>query len=112
MTTDAQREAVTTALAENCVGEPGSDMHSWRCSHPDVYGPCDCLAGTVTDVINAVRPLIEADLRERLAAAIEAEDAIATLASFIGRVENDTPGLHDIASAVALWHARIVRERP
>ncbi len=71
MSDDAIREAVIAALAENCIGEPGSDMHSWRCAYPDRYGPCDCLAETVTDVIAAVRPLIEADLRQRLTTAIE-----------------------------------------
>lgn len=46
-------KAVTLALVENGVGQ-GSSVHGWRCDYPDLYGACDCLAETVTDVVDAV----------------------------------------------------------
>lgn len=27
-----------------------SSIHSWRCEHPDRYGPCDCFAELVADL--------------------------------------------------------------
>lgn len=27
-----------------------SDIHSWRCSHPDIYGRCDCFQELAEDL--------------------------------------------------------------
>lgn len=37
-----RRSRLRRVLIENGL-EPGSGLHSWRCEHPDVYGPCSCL---------------------------------------------------------------------
>ena len=60
-------EAGAKALSDE-GGLPGSSIHSWRCEYPDRYGPCDCVAQTVVEIIAAVEPLI----REQIAAEIEA----------------------------------------
>lgn len=52
--------------AEQC-----SSIHSWRCDYPDRYGPCNCMRETAEDVLAAVRPLIEADVRKQVARDIE-----------------------------------------
>ena len=31
-----------------------SDIHSWRCSHPDIYGPCSCFREVIEDVEAAI----------------------------------------------------------
>lgn len=36
-------EVIASGLAEEGAGQ-GSSLHSWRCEHPDVYGPCTCVA--------------------------------------------------------------------
>lgn len=41
---------VKSILRENGVGDPGSALHSWRCSHPDRYGPCDCFQELADDL--------------------------------------------------------------
>lgn len=44
--------------------EPGkydSDIHSWRCSHPDIYGPCSCFQELVADLRAEVRAWLESD---------------------------------------------------
>lgn len=33
----------------------GGDPHSWRCSHPDRYGPCVCVDEIAADLIEALR---------------------------------------------------------
>lgn len=48
-------KAVSLTLIANGVGPVGPDsMHSWRCEYPDRYGPCECFAETVTDIVDAV----------------------------------------------------------
>lgn len=46
----ATREAVTTLLAEHGL-EGNYDIHSWRCQHPDRYGPCDCVSELVDNLM-------------------------------------------------------------
>lgn len=33
-----------------------SSIHSWRCAHPDRYGPCDCFAELVSDLAKLTCP--------------------------------------------------------
>lgn len=33
-----------------------SNIHSWRCEHPDRYGPCSCFQELVDDLLRAVDP--------------------------------------------------------
>lgn len=40
-------------------GEPGCSMHSWRCEHPDRYGPCTCLEDVSTQLLAALRAHLE-----------------------------------------------------
>jgi hypothetical protein len=35
-------------------GGPGNSLHSWRCEHPDIYGPCGCVAETPRILWDAV----------------------------------------------------------
>lgn len=35
-------------------GSPGSSLHSWRCEHPEQYGPCGCVAETAHDIVVAL----------------------------------------------------------
>lgn len=34
-----------------------SSIHSWRCEHPDRYGPCDCFAELVADLTRVIPPV-------------------------------------------------------
>ena len=43
-------ERIERVLRENDVGEVGGYLHSWRCSYPEQYGPCACLAELVADL--------------------------------------------------------------
>lgn len=72
--TAAEREAALTALRENGLSD-GNDgnPHSWRCGHPDRYGPCECATETGDDILTALAPFV-AD-RERQAAARALRDA-------------------------------------
>jgi hypothetical protein len=33
-----------------------SSIHSWRCEHPDRYGPCSCFADLVADLTRVIPP--------------------------------------------------------
>lgn len=50
---------VERVLRENGLtdkpGEFDSDIHSWRCSHPDIYGPCECFQELRDDISAAIR---------------------------------------------------------
>lgn len=55
MSVEEIAKAVSLALMENGIGPLAPDgMHGWRCEWPNVYGPCECFAETVTDVVDAV----------------------------------------------------------
>lgn len=51
--------AVERVLRANGLSEqPGqydSDIHSWRCSYPEMYGPCSCFQ-ELRDELAALRP--------------------------------------------------------
>jgi hypothetical protein len=32
-----------------------SDIHSWRCSHPEIYGRCTCFNDLINDIVEAVK---------------------------------------------------------
>jgi hypothetical protein len=54
-------------------GQPGSGLHSWRCEHPDRYGPCTCVAEVASDVVAAVEPIIHATVAEEIAQECESD---------------------------------------
>lgn len=44
-----QREDLLHLLREEGVDE----LHSWRCNHPGIYGPCTCLADLADAILAA-----------------------------------------------------------
>ena len=36
-------------------GEFDSSIHSWRCEHPETYGPCDCFQELVRELAEVER---------------------------------------------------------
>jgi len=62
-------EAAAAELLASGAGA-GSSIHGWRCEYPDRYGECDCVQETARDIVTAVRPLIEAEVRAQVAAEI------------------------------------------
>jgi hypothetical protein len=32
-------------------GQYDSNIHSWRCEYPDIYGPCSCLQNLIADIV-------------------------------------------------------------
>ena len=65
---DAIEAALRGAGLTDKPGEFDSTIHSWRCEHPETYGPCDCFQ-------ELVRELAEV---ERAAAARALEEAAQT----------------------------------
>lgn len=49
--------AVVVKVLVDEGGTPGSSLHSWRCEHPDRYGPCNCLEQTAEEIVKALEPL-------------------------------------------------------
>lgn len=41
-----------------------SDIHSWRCSHPDRYGRCSCFTELIDDLVPIVKKHEVAALRK------------------------------------------------
>lgn len=69
--------AIERALRENGLSDQpdkyDSSIHSWRCEHPDRYGPCTCFAELVTDLAAGLARIEQARagegaLRERVEA--------------------------------------------
>lgn len=52
------RDEFRRILGENGLEAPGS-LHGWRCEHPDIYGPCDCLDGLLDDLSVVVSQIKE-----------------------------------------------------
>lgn len=100
MSDDAiQRAALDVLASADCHCEPENECW-WDC----VESARSRQADNARAVIDAVRPLIEADLRERLAAAIEAH--------CIDREHSwDDFGVYRVCGYCEA-NARIVRERP
>lgn len=40
-------------------GEHDSSIHSWRCGHPQTYGPCDCFQELVRELAEVERAAAE-----------------------------------------------------
>lgn len=38
--------------------EYDSDIHSWRCRYPDIYGPCSCFQELLSDLAAALSPVL------------------------------------------------------
>lgn len=77
-TTPQLTDAVEQVLRANgLTDQPGtydSDIHSWRCSHPDIYGPCGCfqeLRDELADLLAARGGDTAGTLRARIWAAME-----------------------------------------
>lgn len=66
------QELAATLRANGLTDEPGTydgSMHSWRCSYPDVYGPCDCFAELVNDLASILAQRIRDERGDALAEA-------------------------------------------
>ena len=65
MTTDATalQERIARVLeGQGLTAHPDqydSNIHGWRCEHPDIYGPCSCFE----ELVAAVLPIVEAEVR-------------------------------------------------
>lgn len=66
-------EAAAKAMNDEGAG-PGNSIHSWRCEYPAAgEGPCDCVQQVAEAALAAAVPLLEAQLREKIADEIRAE---------------------------------------
>ena len=45
-------------------GEFDSSIHSWRCEHPETYGPCDCFQELVRELAEVERAAAARALEE------------------------------------------------
>lgn len=69
---EVERVLRGAGLSDN-PGEFDSDIHSWRCSYPDIYGPCSCfqeLASELAAVVGRHIPREPARIAETLDAEI------------------------------------------
>lgn len=57
---------------------PGGSLHSWRCEHPDRYGPCTCVAEVVAAVVAAIRAMDAETLADLIGGYVEKALATAT----------------------------------
>lgn len=55
------RKAGAKALLDE-GGGPGNSYHSWRCEHPDRYGPCSCVEEVVDLILTAAAPFLLAEM--------------------------------------------------
>ena len=59
--------ATAASILEDQGGLPHDRLHSWRCGDKGRYPQgCTCVADVVTDIIDAIEPLIRADERARV----------------------------------------------
>jgi hypothetical protein len=65
---DPTLQAIAKVI-NNEGGLPGHSLHSWRCEREP---SCDCVAGLAEEILIAIRPLIEAQVREQIARDIAA----------------------------------------
>lgn len=56
---DEAVEAAAKALRDE-GGDPGHNIHSWRCEHPDRFGECDCVKETARIMLAAAKPYMGA----------------------------------------------------
>jgi hypothetical protein len=52
---DRLEAALRGAGLSDDPGQFDSDMHSWRCKYPDIYGPCSCFSDLLDDLLNAAK---------------------------------------------------------
>jgi uncharacterized Zn finger protein len=59
------RAEIERVLRENGLTDQpdkyDGDIHSWRCSYPDIYGPCSCFAELLDDlarVMDSIDPRV------------------------------------------------------
>jgi hypothetical protein len=48
----SDRDQLVQTLVEQGAGQ-GDSIHSWRCSHPDRYGKCECTEQLADAIIEA-----------------------------------------------------------
>lgn len=48
------RDILVAAGLSDRPDSQNSSIHSWRCEHPDRYGPCTCLDDLVNDLTTVV----------------------------------------------------------
>lgn len=52
------REKLTTLLMgwglNDCPSEYSDGIHSWRCEHPDRYGPCKCFEDCIDELVELI----------------------------------------------------------
>lgn len=53
-------------------GEHDSSIHSWRCEHPETYGPCDCFQELVRELAEVERAAAEKAWGEALTEVVQA----------------------------------------
>ena len=53
-------------------GEFDSSIHSWRCEHPETYGPCDCFQELVRELAEVERAAAAKARGEALIEAVQA----------------------------------------
>lgn len=70
MSEQTDRDRVAKWLTDECMVD-----HSWRCAHPDTYGPCDCADRDAAELL-ASDWLAERDARVGDAALAKAVEAI------------------------------------
>jgi hypothetical protein len=71
-------EKVVAGVLRNEGCEPGSSIHSWRCEHPDHYGPCTCVEEVAAEVAKALAKRdAEVARRAKVEALREAQQVIA-----------------------------------
>ena len=49
-------EVIAEALLAEGLG-PGDSLHSWRCDHPTIYGPCGCVREVTEAALAAIRAM-------------------------------------------------------
>lgn len=101
--------------AEGLTDKPDEfdgDMHSWRCSYPEIYGRCSCFAEFVSDLaaaINAHLAQVALESRTAVAEALLLEHMDGDMLVGAGRgIDNDGEDVaigHARAAEVAFWAA-------
>lgn len=55
---DDLTQVITRVLYNEGAG-PGTSIHSWRCEHPDRYGPCRCVESVASEITEQIMKLLD-----------------------------------------------------
>lgn len=98
---DAVAAVLERVLRENGLSdEPAkydSSIHSWRCWHPDIYGPCGCFAELVSDLTDV---LAAVERRAEVRALREAAERLDTWAAARDRNADWRDGVEEAADTL------------